>query len=559
MIAMNNFYSLKILDGFSFMFKKSKVDYQIMRQILALKLTQDNRRETILTKSQGLDENETNFFLSYWLYILMGFFMIPLAFISDSPFIGLSLFFGIILFLLISTMLSDFSSVILDTRDKSILLTKPINKETVTLARFIHIFIYLMRLMIMITVPGLISFSINYSVLFGGVLLLTMVLLCFLSILGTSFIYTFLMKYFEGEKLKDVINIFQIFFMIIMNVGYHVMIRMFDFIDFALVFKPKWWSYLLPPAWFAAVFEVLFYGQRGIEYFILSALGIIVPIISMVIHIKIIAPQFETYLSKLDRMDQVTASKKGYLYKLREKFNDFIAKGHIERTFISFTRVMLKKERSIKFKIYPLLALAFALPLVLIGMNILDQVDVSFLEALGDDKTVLYFYLSSFMLGELPTMLQFSDQYKGAWIYGVAPIEDREQILKGAMKGLLSTYIVPIWTVLLTMGVFIYGLKGLLHFTVIFSAGYIALLLSYKFSEKNLPFSIKHSNEIQKKGSFKRILIFLLVIGGSYFIHLKIYSTTLALSGFALVLVILDYMLWPLAFKEKTVKEAVSE
>lgn len=50
-----------------------------------------------------------------------------------------------------TSMISDFSSVLLDVRDRSILSTKPIATKTVNAAKFMHIFIYLAYLTIALT------------------------------------------------------------------------------------------------------------------------------------------------------------------------------------------------------------------------------------------------------------------------------------------------------------------------------------------------------------------------------------------------------------------------
>lgn len=549
-MSMKAFKSLKILDRLSFIFKKTKVDYDVMRRILEVKLTLDSRRESVFEKSQGKnEETDSSFLKSYWIYILMGLFMIPFGFIGDSPFIGLNLFFGIILFMLISSMISDFSSVILDTKDKIILLTKPISKETLTMARFIHIFIYLLTLMLMIAVPGILSFAYNYGILFGILLLFVMGLLCLLSILGTSFIYTILMRFFEGEKLKDIINIFQIFFVLTLNIGYQVLVRMFNFVDFEFVFTPKWWTFLLPPAWFAAPFEMVFFSHFEIEYVILSILAVIIPVVSLIVHIKIIAPGFEQYLSKLDTVEKGKVENKNIWYQIRQGLDNLFSKTPTEKTFIKFTRIMLKKERSVKFKVYPLLAMAFAFPIIFLVMSAFDQEGVPFLLALKDRSTVFYFYLSTLMVSQLIMLTSFSDSYKGAWIYGVMPIEDKQEVLKGSIKGLLMTYLLPVATVFLCIGLYLYGIYAILDFAIIFSASYIAMMISFKTNKKKYPFSEKFTQDSQKEGSTQNFFITAGVVGGCFIIHRLLQNNLLYLMIFAAIIMIFDLIMWQLAFK----------
>lgn len=548
---MKDFKSLKILDKVSFIFKKSNVDYDVMRRILQVKLTLDSRRESAFTRSQGKKDEDTSnsFWKSYWIYALFGLFMIPLGFLGDSPFIGLNLFFGIILFMLISSMISDFSSVILDTKDKIILLTKPVSKETLTTARFIHILIYLMSLMLVLTIPGILSFAYNYGIIFGVLLLLVMGLLCLLSILGTSFIYTILMRFFEGEKLKDIINVFQIFFIMTLNIGYQVLIRMFRFIDYEFVFTPKWWTYLLPPSWFAAPFEMLFFSHFEIEYIILSILAVLIPVLSFIIHVRVIAPGFEQYLSKLDAVEKGKIEKKNFKYKIRESLYNLMAKTNTEKTFIKFTRIMLRKERSVKFKVYPLIAMTFVFPIIFMVMRALDYEGVSMISILGDRSTVFYFYLSALMISQVITLTSFSDSYKGAWVYGVMPIEDKHEVLKGSIKGLLITYVLPIVIFFLCAGLYLYGFYAILDFTIVFSASFISMMLSFKLSKKRYPFSEKFTQDNQKEGSVKNMFITMGIIGIYFIIHKFTQTNTVYLLTFAIIVMILNLLMWRLAFK----------
>ncbi len=549
-MPMKNFKSLMILDKSSFIFKKSKVDYSAMRKILEVKLTLDSRRESVFEKSQGKnDERDSSFLKSYWLYILIGLFMIPFGFLGDSPFIGLNLFFGITLFMLISSMISDFSSVILDTKDKIILLTKPVSKETLTMARFIHILIYLLTLMLMIAGPGILSFAYNYGILFGVLLLFVMGLLCLLSILGTSFIYTILMRFFEGEKLKDIINVFQIFFVLTLNIGYQILVRMFSFVNFELVFTPKWWTYLLPPSWFAAPFEMIFVSKFEMEFVILSVLAVVIPIISLIIHIKIIAPGFEQYLSKLDTVEKSKAENKNLWYRIRQGLDNIISKTHMEKTFIKFTRIMLKKERSVKFKVYPLLAMAFAFPIIFMIMSALDQEGVPILVALRDRSTIFFFYLSTLMVSQLIMLTSFSDSYKGAWIYGVMPIGDKQEVLKGSIKGLLMTYVLPVAAAFMAIGLFLYGIYAIIDFVIIFSASYIAMMISFKTNKKKYPFSEKYTQDSQKEGSVQNFFITAGVVGACFIIHRLLQNNVLYLIIFAAIITIFDLIMWNLAFK----------
>src|ERR1700687_2938498 len=130
---MKEFRTLKILDLFQRLFEKIGVDYPVMRKLLQVKLTMDGRRVPVIysqstrkQKSETSDQN--NFIKSLWLYVLMGtIMMVPLLLIGQNYMFQMGFIFGILMFLIMTSMISDFSTVLLDIRDRNIIGSKPIN------------------------------------------------------------------------------------------------------------------------------------------------------------------------------------------------------------------------------------------------------------------------------------------------------------------------------------------------------------------------------------------------------------------------------------------------
>lgn len=70
----------------------------------------------------------------------------------------MSLLFSIVMFLITTTLISDFSTVMLDLRDKNILFSKPVDRRTLNMAKSLHILIYLLTLTLTFTGPSLLFF-----------------------------------------------------------------------------------------------------------------------------------------------------------------------------------------------------------------------------------------------------------------------------------------------------------------------------------------------------------------------------------------------------------------
>ena len=139
---MKDFISLKILDKFSFAFEKFGVDYKIMRRILQIKLIMDCRRVPTIMTSHKKDDEDKNFLVSSLIsYVLVGLVAMVIVISSLSLFVKMSFCLGMILFMITTTMIADFSSVLLDVKDKNILQCRPIDSKTINTAKAIHIFI----------------------------------------------------------------------------------------------------------------------------------------------------------------------------------------------------------------------------------------------------------------------------------------------------------------------------------------------------------------------------------------------------------------------------------
>ena len=139
---MDDFRSLRILDTFKALFIKLDIDYPVMRRILQVKLTLDERRVPSIFNGEVKKEGSI-YLKTLALYAFYGLILIPFIILGENYMFQMSLVFGVILFILMTTMISDFSTVLLDLRDKSILNTKPISRKTINAAKIIHVIIYM--------------------------------------------------------------------------------------------------------------------------------------------------------------------------------------------------------------------------------------------------------------------------------------------------------------------------------------------------------------------------------------------------------------------------------
>ena len=274
-----------------------------MRMILQIKLTMDGRRvSTVMGNNKKTDESKDK---NNYLYLLMfNAFMsifIGLIMMSDmSSMKATNIVIGINLFMMISLMISDFSAVLLDVKEKNILLPKPIDSKTFNAAKTTHICIYLMGLSLSLNLIPLVIGTVKYGALFFVIFIIENILAVLIVIALTALLYTLVLKFFDGEKLKDIINYFQILLAFIFAFGYQLVARVFNATNMNSEYVPKFWHALLPSMWFASPFGILIDGNKQPFLIFLFVLAIIGPIILMMFYIKRVVPYFEKNLQKLN-------------------------------------------------------------------------------------------------------------------------------------------------------------------------------------------------------------------------------------------------------------------
>jgi len=535
---MKNFKILQLLDKLQFIFRKMGIDYQIMRQILHIKLTMDERKVPTIF-NQNKKDQKNSYFKSLWIYALYGLVLIPFIVFGHNYLFQMSIAFGMIIFIIMTTLISDFSSVLLDVRDRSILSTKPISVKTVNAAKCMHILIYLTYLTIALTVIPLLVGLFTHGILF---FLLTMLELIFINIfivVLTSILYIVILRFFDGEKLKDIINYVQIGLSLVLMIGYQVLIRSFEFVDFNVVVTFHWWSVFIIPMWFAAPYELIFNGNTSLFTIILTIFSIIVPLISIWLYIRLI-PTFERNLQKLLGTSKSKKEKKS---RLKDYLLTFICRTTEERAFYRFASLMMKQEREFKLKVYPSLGFSFVIPFIFI-FNVIRAEDVDYSVSIS----YLNIYFSMLIIPSAVIMLGHSAKYKAAWIYKVFPIKDYTALQKGSLKAFLIKLYIPLYIVLSIVFCFIYGTRIIPDLLTVLVASCFYTIICYVGFGNKIPFT-KPYDEIGDGQSWKSFILFIplgILAGLHYFMATRIsYGTIIYL----IVLIIVNFICWKLMFK----------
>ncbi len=538
---MREFAALKALDACKGLFALAGVNYPAMRRILQAKLTMDRRRAPTVfsqSRSKADDGQDRNLFGgALWLYALLGLIMVPFVLMGDAFWFQMSLVFGVFMFFAATAMISDFSAVLLDVRDRNVLGTKPIDRRTIGAAKAVHVFLYLAMVSGALIAGPLVAGTVKHGPGFAALFLVCIALIDLAVVAATALLYALLLRWFDGERLKDTINYVQIALSIAIAAGYQVLVRSFNLVDLQIGFEPAAWQLWLPPLWFAAPFELLLRGEADAIAAAAVALAVAVPALSIALYARL-SPAFERSLAKLT----AHGGKARRRSRLTDRLAALLCRSKEERAFFRFASAMLTAEREFKLKVYPSLGMALIFPFVFL-FQILDDKSLS---ELGATRWYLSIYIGGLMIPAVLQMLKYSGAYKGAWILRVAPTADRGAMQRGTVKAALARLLSPVAALLGIAYFAIFGVGFAPHFAAVALGFCLYAALCFWFSAKAAPFS---ESFVGVKSGGIEILGLMLLLGVIFLMHLVASSVAWGVWAYLVLLWLANRYVWKAAFR----------
>lgn len=478
---MEDFFSLKILDLFRPLFEAFGVEYEKMRLIVNMKLTLDKRKN-------NSSENKNSLMQSVILYLIIGFVASRIIVMQLDIMTKMTVLFALIFVMLLTCFITDFSSVILDTYDRHIIGITDVKDITLNMAKIVHIVIYISIMGLSISAFSILMILMAYNIGFCLLFILCMILMDFLLIMMTSVIYYLLIKIFKGEKLKDVLNLFQIFMILVFSIMYYLITSSLSDIQINYTFSINAYDLFIPFMWFASLFCVIFYGKIQTLYIIMAILGIIVPILSIFIYIKL-TPAFERNLDKLEQVsynEKDSKSKKSFVSKLGNK----ICKNNEEKSFFEFIYINLSRDREFKTRVYPTLASGIIMPLVLLIVTYDRSMSImEYLKSLSTTNNFLNIYLAVILLQNCILLLKYSKEYEASFIYDVLPISKKRNIYSAEFKVIIIKLFVPVFIIIGIPYLILFKSKFIVHLLIAFVSTIFISMGTFRANDKSLPFS----------------------------------------------------------------------
>ena len=544
-------FVLKVVDKCVKPFLSKDLNYGQIREMLRLKLIMDSRRVSPALQNNGKKigkEPKRSMILTCLVYMGLGIFIASMQ-VMPNMFGANTISFAMLIFMLFSVYISEYSAVLLDTTEKSFYGALPIGKNEISTAKNIHIAYYIGTIAASMMLPSVVVGFISKGILYGLVFTLVSIVIVVVCLHLAGVIYYLLLKVFSGEKLKDILSGFQIFMTIAIILSYQIVPRVVSIAGFSkgqITFSPVY--FLLPSAWFSAILESLF-GAGG-EWYIYVLAGITVPAVILleVLYKKKVMPEFEGELDKLTE----TAKENKSLSPFSKLMCKLLSKDEQENAFMKLVLIQVSRNRDMKLKLYPQLANVFILPIIMVLPQITGEKGFTgFIENLRAGRWGLaLLYFTGLTSASIYMIIGQTENPESIMFYQILPIENLSKCIRAGIKVVLFRYLTPIFVALsaLLLGVYGFGVIPdlvIAYLSFIFVTGFIIRISAWV-----LPFS--YESDAASAGNnllmfFMSLFVFA-VLGWIHIFWLK----TLELQLIGIVVMILaNLVLWKFFMNKK--------
>ncbi len=452
--------------------------------LLRISLLVDFRRQSAVASDQP---TRSALLMTCFVFGLFSLVLALFAFRTLSSFHYSLLFLAYSMLMIAFIVLSEFGVTIISPDDYVILGARPITSRTYFAVKLSNLLFYVFligsSLNIFPAVIGAFSdfadwrFPLIYFpvALWAGLFSAMLVVLLYGAVLRTV----------TYEKFKDVLVYIQVVFSFFVFFGYQLLLRAMPYLEQGQHGGGRRVALLIPPGWFAGLVHVGL-GQWERDYLLWAGWGMLMTGVLIGVGVRSFSLEYSQHLAQLHA---VTAERR----RLRRRvplrvWERLMGNSPEERVAFSFVRQMLRRNRTLKLRLYPALGFPIAfLVISIVEKNLADPFlsgspvsSVVFFTALVGPLLVLNFH----------ALLPYSEEHTAAWLFRVAPVRDLSRFFAGAKKAFLVSILLPLS--LITGGLFSMfwaPTHAFLHAAVGFVLSYLFLGIVFLFYRGGFPFS----------------------------------------------------------------------
>lgn len=501
-------------------YAKQGVNILHLKAILTAKLTMDNRRVSSVmaqrqkkNRQQGEPNNAS--LKTLFSVLIIGFVMLFALVTNQDVLTRLTMFTTMFIFMLCMTLISDYTNVLIDTRDNLIILPKPVSDKTFLMARLLYIGIRISMLLIPMALPGCVAFVIMEGLWVFLPFLLIIVLMTVFSIFLINALYLIILKLTTPDKFKSIITAIQIIFVMLFFAAFQLFPRLMasetmrntNLSDFI-------WIRFYPPYWFSEACLFLSGKLATPQTAIGLVLAVAVPVLSMWAVVRFLAPAFMQKITLItgsaEEKQAISGPEQSKRFKLKELYCTIFTRRTLEKAGFLFTWDMMTRSKDFKMRVLP----QFGYILVFCVVLLLQNKSV-------ETFLIMLTYMSSSTLTNAFFQVTYSEKRKAAWLFLVTPMSAPGSLIGGSVKAILAMFYLPMAVLLLLLGLVLLGPFGMVGIAMgIVNVLAYALFYAYR-SYRYLPFS-RQMEGTANGGGFTRTLINLLPLLVFGLLHLLI-------------------------------------
>lgn len=511
---------LKFVLFFCRLLVKQGVDFDRLKIIAETKILMDRRRVYMNWKQKQQKENSNPMLMTLIIYATFGLFIGMMLFTLKSLVLNMIFIHSYILFMMSMTMITDFSSVLLDTTDNQIILPKPVNSKTLFVARLVHILVYLLQFTIALAAFPLLFIFIKLGFLTGIVSIITILLTVAFAVFLTYLLYALILQFSNEQKVKDIVGYFQIFMTIFFAVGFQIVPRLINFNQLSANFQLHTYSYFLPPVWMALTVEAVQQLNFDSIHIIMIAAAVTVPLFTFWLMIKYLAPSFSKKLAALNHdsfTPKTVIPTQQRTKSISETIASVICPSKTETAGFENVWKITGRDKNFKMQFYP--SLAYILVFIFIFVFKSGENIHTLWNNLPGTKMFLFFiYMPMFSVAGSMAFITTSENFQASWIYQSTPIAQPGYLISGGIKALLTKFFIPIYLILFSFAAYVWNVSIIDDFILGFFDSVFMFLLITNLSDYYLPFS-RQPNIKEQSGNFIKAMLQLLIIAAMVGLH----------------------------------------
>ncbi|WP_461213584.1 hypothetical protein [Lacticaseibacillus sp. GG6-2] len=399
--------------------------------------------------------------------LVIGVFLALIVAIPLPPVYAFSTFFATLMLIVFLTMLTGYSALMLDPKDRNVFLARGVTAATLNAARLFVVGWYLLLNTLTLGAPVLVPTAMRYGPLATLLTLVAELLVAGFTLVLALLVYLLVLRFFDGERLKNLLNLIQI----IMIVGAYLASQLLPRLGGTLVYGQKAvltpLMLLLPPTWFAGL--PLLMIQPGVLAGVAAGLAVASCVLMGWFYVRH-AARFEQYLAKLDVANSQTRHL-GWYYRLCARV---FAREAGSAGYFTLGWQMLRQEREFKLRVYPQFAYALVIP-VIFAFNL----------GIGPDqnwRAVLKYvpYAATFVLLAIPVAvinLRFASHPEAMRIFSYVPFTAHGALIKAVVAAMFARMIAPFALGFGLLGIVAVGWRGVLILPAVTALLYAATLI----------------------------------------------------------------------------------